>query len=179
MHNVLPNLSEQQIVDCTGEYGNGGCSDVPGSWMHTAFKWLQEKGGSVAQASYPYTGTVGACRSASMPRAAYVQKYYRTPAGDEKALVDAVATTGTVSIAFNAGTTQFAYYHGGILDVANCGNQPTHAALVVGYGTENGQDFWILKNSWGTSWGEAGYFRMARGKNMCGIADWASYPVSM
>ncbi|ELR17807.1 papain family cysteine protease subfamily protein [Acanthamoeba castellanii str. Neff] len=186
-HNTLPDLSEQQIVDCTREYGNGGCggstvTTLPpppspgGGWMHTAYKWLQEKGGAVSQANYPYTGRVGACRSGSMPKVAQVARYVRIPAGNEKALLDAIATTGTVSVAFNAGTQQFSYYSGGILDVANCGNLPTLAVLLIGYGTENGKDFWILKNSWGPAWGEQGYFRLARGKNMCGIADWASYP---
>ncbi|ELR20475.1 cathepsin L, putative [Acanthamoeba castellanii str. Neff] len=173
-HNTLPDLSEQHIVDCTREYGNGGCS---GGWMHTAFKWLQEKGGAVSQADYPYTNRVGTCQHASKPKATYLAKYVRIGAGNEQQLLDAVATVGTVSVAINAGTQQFSYYSGGILDVANCGNRPTHAVLLVGYGTENGKDFWILKNSWGTSWGEKGFFRLARGKNMCGIADWASYPI--
>jgi C1A family cysteine protease len=173
---TLPNLSEQHLVDCTGEYGNGGCS---GGWMHTAYRWLQDKGGSVSQLSYPYTASVGACQHAAKPKSAFVQHYTRIPAGNENALLDAVATTGTVAIAYNAGTQAHAYYQGGILDVPNCGNTPTHAVLLVGYGTENGKDFWILKNSWGSGWGEGGYFRLARGKNMCGIADWASYPIAL
>ncbi len=100
------------------------------------------------------------------------------PPFNENALLNAVATVGTVAVAYNAETQAHAYYQGGILDVPNCGNTPTHAVLLVGYGTENGKDFWILKNSWGSSWGEGGYLRLARGKNMCGIADWASYPIA-
>ncbi|CAO3626303.1 unnamed protein product [Cunninghamella blakesleeana] len=173
-YGVLPDISEQQLVDCTGEYGNGGCS---GGWMHTAFKWLQEKDGYVSQSSYPYTGSVGQCQSSQKPKLGKVAKYVRIPAGNENALLEAVRDIGPVAIAYNADTQQHSYYRGGILDVPNCGNRPTHAALVVGYGTENGVDYWILKNSWGESWGERGFFRMRRGQNMCGIADWASYPI--
>lgn len=173
-YNTLPDISEQLIIDCSGEYGNEGCG---GGWMHTSFKWLQDKGGYVAQSDYPYTGRVNSCQINSKPKIGHVASYVRIPTGDEKALLDAVATVGTIAVAYNAGTTQHSYYNGGILDVPDCGNQPTHAALLIGYGTENGKDFWILKNSWGAAWGERGFIRIRRGVNMCGIADWASYPI--
>ncbi|KAI9303884.1 hypothetical protein BJ944DRAFT_241048 [Cunninghamella echinulata] len=173
-HNVLPDISEQQIVDCSREYGNNGCG---GGWMHTAFRYLQDKGGYISQANYPYTAKVDTCKNNDTPKIGKVTSYVRIPSGDEKALLDAVATVGTVAVAYNSETTEHSYYNGGILDVPNCGNRPTHAVLLVGYGTENGIDFWILKNSWGEIWGERGYFRMRRGVNMCGIADWASYPI--
>ncbi|OQR77126.1 cathepsin S-like [Tropilaelaps mercedesae] len=174
-HYSLPNISEQQIVDCTGEYGNNGCG---GGWMHAAFKWLQNNGGYVAQDQYPYTGRVGTCQYAQKPKIGQIARYVVIKKGDEESLLDALVTTGTISIAYNMGSRQHAYYRGGILDVPNCGSSPTHAVLLIGYGSENGVDFWILKNSWGSKWGEKGYFRIRRGINMCGIADWASYPFS-
>ncbi|CAO3635986.1 unnamed protein product [Cunninghamella echinulata] len=175
-HNTLPDISEQHIVDCSREYGNKGCS---GGWMHTVFQWLQDKQGYVAQKDYPYTGTVGTCQHSSKQKIGYVASYTRIPAGDENALLDAVATVGTVAVAYNADTQQHTDYKGGILDIPNCGNNQTHAVLLIGYGTENGVDYWILKNSWGSTWGEKGFFRMRRGVNMCGIADLASYPVAV
>ncbi|XP_022664014.1 cathepsin L1-like [Varroa destructor] len=174
-YGILPNVSVQHIVDCTRQYGNRGCQ---GGWMHTAFKWLQDHGGYLASTEYPYAAHVGKCRDESTLKIGRVARYARIPAGDEKALLDAVTFIGTIPVAYNAVTKQHAYYRQGILDVPDCGTRPTHAVLLVGYGTERGVDYWILKNSWGTSWGENGYFRMRRGSNMCGVANWASYPVS-
>eukprot|EP01132_Coremiostelium_polycephalum_P005816 gene5816-7234_t len=179
-HNTLPDISEQHIIDCTIQYGNGGCSKLPNhqitGWAHSAFKWIQDKGGYIAQNQYPYTGVVGTCQHSSKPKLGQVSNYYRTSTGAETALIDAIANTGTIAVGYNANTPQHTYYQGGILDVPNCGNTPTHMALLIGYGSENGVNYWILKNSWGTSWGESGYFRMKKGINLCGIADWASYP---
>ncbi|XP_003741376.1 cathepsin L1 [Galendromus occidentalis] len=170
-HGQLPDLAEQHLVDCAGR----GCS---GGWMHDMFNYLQSNGGAIDQRRYPYTGKVEQCKQDRMPKAAGVATYKQISRGNENELMQAIATVGTVSIAYNAGTQQHSYYRGGILDVPNCGNTPTHAVLLVGYGTENGKDFWTLKNSWGEGWGERGFFRLARGKNMCGIADWASYPTA-
>eukprot|EP01132_Coremiostelium_polycephalum_P005194 gene5194-6465_t len=168
-YNTLPNLSEQHILDCTVEYGNNGCG---GGWMDTSFRWIKDKGGYVSQSDYPYKGELGPCLI--RPKSGTVNMYKRI--FYEGQLLDAVATVGTVSIAYNAGTKQHAYYRSGILDVPNCGTTPTHAALLIGYGSENGVDFWVLKNSWGSSWGERGFFRMRRGVNLCGVASWASVP---
>jgi len=173
-YNYLYDFSEQQLLDCTGEYGNGGCS---GGWMHTAYKWLQERGNGVfAQNEYPYKGVVQQCRKCGSGQAKTNVKSH-VMVKSEAVLLDVVATTGAVAIAYNAGTQQHSYYQTGILDIPGCGNSPTHAVTLIGYGTENGVNFWTLKNSWGTGWGEKGFFRLVRGKNMCGIADWASYPV--
>jgi len=171
----LIDVSEQNIVDCTygGSYGNHGCS---GGWMWTAFKYIQDKNGVNGQNDYQYEGVLGQCRHKSDKHVMSVSSHVLIPKANEHALLDAVANQGAVAIAYNAGTQGHASYRSGILDVPNCGNNPTHATLVVGYGTEGGKDYWIVKNSWGEGWGEKGYFRLARGKNMCGVADWASYP---
>lgn len=97
---------------------------------------------------------------------------------DEAQILTAVGLAGPVSIAFEV-TDDFQAYTGGVFSDPTCHQDPehvNHAVLIVGYGSENGQDFWIVKNSWGADWGEQGYFRIIRGKNECGLATCASYP---
>merc|ERR1711988_365750 len=86
-----------------------------------------------------------------------------------------------VSVAIEADKSAFQLYKGGVLDSSGCGTQLDHGVLVVGYGTDNGKDYWKVKNSWGSTWGEEGYIRMLRGKGgegQCGILSGPpSYPV--
>ncbi|KAI9307373.1 hypothetical protein BJ944DRAFT_286273 [Cunninghamella echinulata] len=114
--NFLKKKKKQDILDCTGEYGNEGCQK---GWTHTEFKWLQDKGGYVDQSEYPYTGNVISC--------------VRINTEGEKALMDAVTTIGTVAVAYNADTQQYASYINGMIDVPDCGSQSTYAALLIGY----------------------------------------------
>jgi len=99
----------------------------------------------------------------------------------ELALQDAVATFGPVSVAIDAAHPEFEYYSSGVYYNPNCKNDVDsldHEVLVVGYGTDNGQDYWLVKNSWSTYWGDQGYIKMARNKgNNCGIATQATYPL--
>ncbi|KAI9304988.1 hypothetical protein BJ944DRAFT_249420 [Cunninghamella echinulata] len=113
---------------------------------------------------------VGQCRAQTMSKSGAVTSYKMVSSGDENALMEALKL-GPVATAYNADTQEHSYYRSGILDIPNCGNTPTHAATLIGYGNEGGKDYWLLKNSWGANWGEKGYFRLVRGKNMCGIAD--------
>jgi C1A family cysteine protease len=89
----------------------------------------------------------------------------------------AAINLGPVSVAIQASSQAFQFYSSGILDDASCGKRLDHGVTLVGYGTEGDKDFWIVRNSWGGSWGESGYIRMIRGKNQCGIAAMASYVV--
>lgn len=85
-----------------------------------------------------------------------------------------LAAVGPVSVAINGDLLQL--YNSGIFDDSSCSKILDHAALVVGYGVDNDTSYWIVKNSWGSDWGEDGYFRIMRGKDLCGISSDASYP---
>lgn len=154
--------------------GDSGCQ---GGLMDNAFGWV-ERNGLCAEEDYPYTsggGVRGTCRSPQCTPVVKVSGLVDVPANDEDALKAAVAKQ-PVSVAIEADKVAFQLYKGGVLDSAKCGQQLDHGVLAVGYGTEGGADYWKVKNSWGASWGEEGYIRLARGKNMCGVAKQASYP---
>jgi C1A family cysteine protease len=162
----LQSLSEQQLVDCAGSSGNKGCN---GGLMDDAFEYIKNKGiGS--EASYPYTGHDGKCKQ--VPSVATVSKYTDVKKNDETDLMSAV-NIEPVSVAVDA--ESWSSYRKGIMS-GFCGKQLDHGVLAVGYGTDGSQDYWLVKNSWGTSWGESGYIRLIRNKNECGIAEAASYP---
>ena len=171
-----PILSEQQLVDCAGDFNNFGCN---GGLPAQAFEYIRYAGGLDSESSYPYEGQDGSCRfSASGVSASVPGGSVNITAYDEQGILEAVGLAGPVSIAFEV-TDDFQAYAGGVFVDTTCNQDPehvNHAVLIVGYGNENGQDYWIVKNSWGPSWGEEGYFRIIRGQNACGLATCASYP---
>jgi len=169
----LVSLSEQQLVDCAGSYGNEGCS---GGLMDQGFEYVIGNKGLCAEAAYPYKAADGSCKR-TCEKVVTITGYKDVPANDEAALLAAVAGQ-PVSVAIEADTEVFQFYSGGVLDSAACGTNLDHGVLVVGYGTDAGKDYWIVKNSWGASWGENGYIRLARNKNTCGISLVASYPTA-
>ncbi|GFT99211.1 cathepsin L1 [Nephila pilipes] len=170
----LVSLSEQNLIDCSQPEGNNGCH---GGIMDFAFDYIKSNGIDTED-SYPYTAKEQTCHFKEKNVGANLTGYIDIPQGNEKALMKAVATIGPVSVAINAGGYGFVSYGSGIYEVEGCDPQKlSHAVLIVGYSSENGKDYWIVKNSWGPDWGENGYVRMARNKNLCGIANMASFPL--
>nr|DAD25481.1 TPA_asm: hypothetical protein HUJ06_026945 [Nelumbo nucifera] len=171
-------LSEQQLVDCNTE--NNGCN---GGWMDTAFQYIQQTGGINSEENYPYRGVQGMCDTEkSASHAASISGYVDVPSNDENALLKAVAMQ-PVSVAIDASSNDFLFYSTGVF-TGECGTDLNHAVTVVGYGTsEEGMKYWLLKNSWGTQWGDKGYMRIQRdvaasNGGLCGIAMKASYPTA-
>merc|ERR1712045_773556 len=165
-------LSEQQLVDCSK--ANQGCN---GGLMDYGFTYLKGLGasGDDTESSYPYTAKNGRCHADTGVASNIRVTGYTDVARSEAALRNAVGTVGPVSIAIEADQRAFQFYNGGVL-TKGCGQRLDHGVLLVGYGTENSQDYWIVKNSWGPSWGEQGYIRIAQGSNLCGLSNQASYP---
>jgi cathepsin H len=175
----LLQLAEQQLVDCAGAFGNHGCN---GGLPSQAFEYIKAAGGIELGVDYKYTGRDGSCKFNRTKAAAKVTGEVNITQGAENDLFDAVTNKGPVAIAFQV-TSDFQSYRSGVYDSTRCRSGPmdvNHAVLTVGYNTDSssGKPYWIIKNSWGTSFGIQGYFYMVRNKNMCGIATCASFPTT-
>jgi len=172
----LISLSESQIVDCSGRYGNYGCQ---GGWYMSAWQYIRDAGGSACESKYPYVARQGWCRWNRAMGCATVSSYHDTSPGSEADLESALAEVGPVSVAIDASRSGFRNYRSGVHYDPYCSSQNLdHAVLAVGYGSEGGQDYFLVKNSWGTWWGQGGYIKMARNRgNNCGIASKPSYPI--
>jgi cathepsin L len=172
----LVSLSESQIVDCCHIGGVAGCG---GGFMTDAFQCVMQEKGLDTESSYPYVPLDENCALSNGTVGATIKGYVNVTGG-EHGLQIAVATVGPISVAIDASGFSFQMYKSGVYYEPEC--SPTfldHAVLVVGYGTtNNGTDYWVVKNSWGQNWGENGYIRMSRNRdNNCGIATIPSYPL--
>ncbi|KAL7738276.1 hypothetical protein ACLKA6_006607 [Drosophila palustris] len=172
----LISLSEQNLLDCSNRppYNNGGCKG--GDYVR-AFRYVQDNGGIDTESSYPYKAVQQPCRFDKRYVGATVRGIVRIHPNSEAALAVASATKGPIAVAIYAGNLQF--YHNGVFNNPSCNKPANHAVTVVGYGHDNrGGDFWLVKNSWGSDWGEHGYVRMSRNRNnQCGIASHAFFPL--
>jgi len=170
-HGHLTSLSEQQLMDCSYSYGNLACD---GGLMDNAFKYVMANG-LCTEAAYPYTAQSSkTCRASTCAMSADSKiTGYKDVTHTENAL-GASVDTQPVSIAIEADQSGFQLYKSGVF-CGICGTSLDHGVLAVGYGTD-GSDYWKVKNSWGTSWGEQGYIRICRNKDECGLANEPSYP---
>ncbi|CAK6949332.1 cathepsin S-like [Scomber scombrus] len=172
---VLMSLSSQNLVDCSIKYGNNGCG---GGFMSNGFKYVMKNQGIDSDAAYPYIGKRGQCKYNALYRAANCSGYAFIPEGDESVLKAALVEVGPISVAIDASRPKFVFYRHGVYRDHRCSHNVNHGVLAVGYGTERGHDYWLVKNSWGVRYGDEGYIKMARNKrNQCGIARYACYPI--
>jgi len=167
-------LSEQQLVDCSISFGNNGCG---GGLVEYALNYAT-KNALASEDQYPYTATDGKCQDitgeAKLSSFKEVQRFSPTQLATALQL-------GPVSVGVDASGFAFKMYKSGII-TKMCGTAIDHAVLLVGYGTDNGKDYWLVKNSWAADWGENGYFRVLRDmekqdEGMCGIQQTPSYPI--
>ncbi|CAF0964002.1 unnamed protein product, partial [Didymodactylos carnosus] len=170
-------MSKQQLVDCSP---NNGCN---GGYLGATFSYIQQRSGLQSDSSYPYARRQQTCRL-TQSKVGAISSYGNIQQGDEEALKQALVTYGPIAAAIHT-TSDLQFYGPGkstntqnILDIPGCPKQVDHAITIVGYGTDNGRDYWLVRNSWGSNWGLDGYFKIARNKNnMCGIATYGYYSV--
>ena len=173
----LISLSEQQLVDCssTFEYGNHGCN---GGLMDGAFNYAIHEG-MCSEEEYPYHAKQGECMNCDI--VASFENCNDVPPNDQVSLAEAVSK-GPVSVAIEADTRTFQLYTSGVITSDACGTNLDHGVLIVGYGEESDIPYWLVKNSWGSSWGEDGYVKIQKSSStndegVCGIAMQPSFPI--
>jgi cathepsin L len=173
----LVSLSEQNLMDCSWSQGNQGCD---GGLMTQAMQYIISNGGIDTEASYAYTAESSqTCLYQASTSGSTETSFTNVNTGDETDLMNKVAM-GPTSVAIDASQSSFQFYSSGVYSDPNCStSQLDHGVLAVGYDHDStsNQDYWIVKNSWGTDWGMSGYIWMARNdNNMCGIATMATLP---
>jgi C1A family cysteine protease len=182
----LPSFSEQQLVDCDNRKNGGKDMGCNGGLMDNAFSWIKKNGGLCTEAEYPYvsgtTKTAGSCQtSCEVVDDSAVESFVDVPKSSDQSMMAAIAKQ-PVSVAIEADQKEFQLYKSGVFTGA-CGTNLDHGVLVVGYGTESDGDYYIVKNSWGTTWGSKGYIYLGRGSQynngdgQCGVLLQASYPL--
>jgi C1A family cysteine protease len=173
----LLNISEQQLVDCSGNYGNQGCN---GGSMDNAFKYVIDNG-LCSEKEYPYTGQEEQCQECK--NVVNISDFKDVVPNNEE-ILKKVVYQQPVSVAIQANLPSFQAYKTGVYSDPSCGKQLDHGVLIVGYGHDffHNMDYWIVKNSWGPHWGEKGYIRIQRNidqdSGLCGIAMQPSIPIN-
>ncbi len=179
-YNNLVSFSEQELVDCDNV--DKGCN---GGLMDNAFKWVEKNGGLCSENDYKYnsgtTKKAGSCdKSCSNIKNSEIKNYYDVPVKSDESMMEALAGQ-PVAIAIQANQKDFQLYKSGVF-TGSCGTRLDHGVLAVGYGSLDGEDYYKVKNSWGTTWGDNGYILLGRGssynrgKGQCGMLMSASYP---
>jgi len=173
----LVELSQQELMDCSWAYQNFACD---GGEDFQAYQWIMSNGGLARASEYgPYLMADGQCRAKDVHNNIAITGYVNVTEQSEPALLDALANIGPISVAIDASLKSFSFYSTGVYYDAACMSDPNdldHSVLAVGYGTdETGADYWLVKNSWSTHWGDNGYVKIARQNNDCGVATMPTY----
>jgi len=171
---TLVSLSDGEVNQCSTNGINDGCN---GGWMEDAFDWVISNRGIASQADYPYTsgnGVTGSCVTSKLSLVAATISSYHIVAANEASMANYLSQYGPLSVAVDA--SSWNTYNGGIM--SNCGAfQINHGVIIVGVQTTASTPYWIIKNSWGTSWGEDGYLLLRYNTNQCSITAAPSSPV--
>jgi len=167
----MPNYSEQQLVDCAGGlYFNNGCH---GGLMDNGFRYVKDHP-LTNESDYPYRAMDGSCRNPT--GTGTVSTYTDVQRGSASQLRAALSKT-VVSVAIEADRSVFQFYKSGVLTSSECGTHLDHGVAAVGYGNESGEDYFLVRNSWGPSWGDQGYIKIGA-NNTCGILSQPLYPTA-
>ena len=169
-------LSVQEVVDCAGDYDTWGCD---GGISFRVFDYIKDNGGISLADSYFYHGISGACdRSKHQKILIDFKGFGEVPVHDEELLKHALFKVGPIVVSIDIDHEFFMRYSNGIYNEPECSSKANHAALLVGYGNENKNDFWIIKNSFGEKWGEEGYMRIVRNSgSQCAFTSEMFYPL--
>jgi C1A family cysteine protease len=157
----LEELSVQEIMDCSADYGTFGCG---GGIVYQVYQYIKENGGVSREQDYPYEGKLGKCRKNQKNKVVIdFEGYGLVKPKNDEILMEALEKRGPLLISLDIDHKSFMLYSSGIYHEPNCQKHYNHAALLVGFGTENGIDYWLVNNSFGDKWGESGYIRIKRG----------------
>lgn len=175
-HGQAQELSVQEIIDCAGDYQTWGCD---GGLKFRVYDYIADNEGISREEDYSYKAESLKCKAAEHQKLFLkIEDYGQVEDFDEELLKEALVTVGPISVSVDINHETFMRYSSGIYFDEHCTIDTNHAAVLVGYGSENGEEFWTIKNSFGKGWGEGGFFRLARNrKNHCGIATDSYYPI--
>jgi C1A family cysteine protease len=172
-------FSQQELMDCSWNFGNNACD---GGEDFRAYQWIMQNGGFSFKDSYgSYLMADDYCKAGVTSPDVQIASYVNITSGDETALLDAIVNQGPISVAIDASHKSLSFYAEGVYYEPDCANNADgldHAVLAVGFGTDSvGGDYWIIKNSWSTHYGQNGYMWMSRNNNNCGVATSATYVI--
>jgi cathepsin L len=171
-HNKLYKLSEQQLVDC-----DSSCYGCNGGWAYQGWIYL-ESHYAMSESSYPYTARDGSCKYSSSSATSVKTSGYTNVTADSPDSMKSALNSHVLSVAIEADQRVFQTYSSGIFNSSKCGTRLDHATNVVGWGESSGTPYWIMRNSWGKTWGDKGYMMLeiVSGKGICGIQMEPNYP---
>lgn len=173
---IQVSFSEQELIDCSNKYNDMGCN---GGTMTGAFRYAIDNG-ICHERDVPYDNTTHSCMKDSCKNKSFFTDCKILPSAAPLKMLRYIQNQ-PLSVAIQANHPMFKFYKSGIITSIECGDTPDHGVLIVGYGSENGIDYWLVKNSWGTDWGDHGYVKIGRDVSenkygVCGITREVSFP---